>query len=173
MPRLVMPQKKPVTLSGPYPAVRLGWETPHPVSRGVSMSVFDRIIRNSVRNPDTGCWEWQGEKNQKGYPRISYRGRQIAAHRLSFQCFAGDIPDRYEVDHLCKNRGCINPDHLEAVTHIENCRRGDLGAHMSSRTHCPKGHEYTPENTYVAPRGARYCRICLRAKEARRRSRGA
>ena len=74
----------------------------------------------------TGCWQWTGPTDQKGYGkvRIGRYGPQRMAHRASYEVAVGPIPDGLSLDHLCGNTGCINPDHLEPVTHVENCRRG-------------------------------------------------
>ncbi|MGZ6854085.1 MAG: HNH endonuclease [Mycobacteriaceae bacterium] len=88
----------------------------------------------------------------------------------------GPIPRGLELDHLCRNRRCVNPDHLEPVSHRENCHRAELGVAaadiMRSRTHCPRGHKYDQSNTYRTPKGYRVCRTCHRDRERSRRSRG-
>ncbi len=109
-----------------------------------------------------GCWEWQGDKGVDGYGRFRLFGRYAQAHRLSYRDFGNDLPDGMLIDHLCRNKRCVNPHHLEAVTHAENVRRGLRG----NITHCPHGHQYTLENTtYVTRKGKhiRYCLTCLRA----------
>lgn len=103
------------------------------------------------------CWLWTAGKVD-GYGRVSM-GHGISparAHCISYLLLVGPIPDGRELDHVCSNRACVNPDHLEAVTHTENVRRA-----AARKTHCPSGHEYTPENTYVVPStGYRRCRLC-------------
>lgn len=113
----------------------------------------------------SGCWEWTGHITRKGYGDFSFCGRSRLAHQASYMMFIGPIPVGLEIDHLCRVRHCVNPDHLEAVTHAENLRR----AVRVPRTHCTHGHEYTPENTirtkvHGTNRLVRRCRICYKAK---------
>lgn len=76
-----------------------------------------------IVNPVTGCWEWQGSKTRHGYGLIGRNGTTTTAHRVYFEHFGGVIPEGWEVDHLCGNRGCVNPNHLESVTKHENTQR--------------------------------------------------
>lgn len=116
-----------------------------------------------VRVLDSGCREWQGGKS-RGYGYFYLRGRNRQVHRLAFECLAGSIPEGLTIDHLCRNRACVLPTHLEPVTMRENILRGDgLAARESRRAHCLEGHEYSDANTY-RNRGKRYCRECRRTK---------
>jgi hypothetical protein len=108
------------------------------------------------------CWPWIGAKHEQGHGVFRFKGRAVRAHRFSYEIHVGQIPSGLVIDHVCQNPECINPAHLEPVTHHENLRRaGVYGVH---RTHCKWGHEYTPENTYVDPHGGRFCRSCRRRR---------
>lgn len=109
------------------------------------------------------CWRWASTVNHQGYGMFPVYGRYVMAHRYAYESTNGPIPDGLTIDHLCMNKGCVNPSHLEAVTMIENVHRANLAYGRGiAVTHCPKGHEYTPENTYVEPKGSRSCRECRR-----------
>jgi hypothetical protein len=100
-------------------------------------------------------------------------GRVIGAHRFAYEWLVGPIPEGMELDHLCRNRGCVFPPHLEPVTHRENCLRAPgVASENVVKTHCPQGHEYTPENTRIIPStGGRLCKSCQRvhAREWKRK----
>lgn len=122
-------------------------------------------FRASVHVADDGCWLWRGTLNDKGYGKFYVDGRQRPAHRWSYEHFVGPIPDGLEPDHLCRVRNCVNPNHLDPVTHRENSQRAAY-----SRTTCVRGHEL-PE---PGPDGGRrVCRTCAnernRAYKARKR----
>jgi len=121
------------------------------------------------QRPDLGpCWPWTAGSDRKGYGRVLRRhGRSALAHRFAYEEMVGTVPDGRELDHLCFNRLCCNPAHLEPVTHEENLRRGDMGW-RSEQTHCKHGHEFTPENTYLRI-GKRHCRTCRREHAKARR----
>lgn len=124
-----------------------------------------RILSGFVEAADTGCWEWQRSLFPNGYGYIKHDGRGRGAHRVAYEVLVGPIPEGLELDHLCRNRRCVNPEHLEPVTKAVNQQR--QGA---EKTHCPRGHEYTPENTYRRPgENVRNCRACHREKQAARR----
>lgn len=130
---------------------------------------WKRFMSKVAIDPSTGCWNFTSTNKTTGYGRISWHGRSRDAHAISYLKHHGQVPDGLEIDHLCRNRGCVNPAHLEAVTHRENLARAGapFSAHaaLRARTHCRNGHEYTPGNTkIIAATGRRKCRECLRAK---------
>ena len=128
-----------------------------------------RRFELKIVKADDGCWLWAGARNADGYG-VYRRG---VAHRWAYERFVGPIPEGLEIDHLCRVRRCVNPAHMEPVTHVENVRRGDysgnglaLVAYNTGKTHCPQGHEYTPDNMVQSDlkRGVRRCRVCSAAK---------
>lgn len=139
--------------------------------------LHDRLEKAIMREPNSGCWLWERHTTRHGYGVISIDGKQVYAHRVMYERRHGKIPSGLEIDHKCRTPACCNPDHLEAVTHLENVRRGTVWAVNKARlggmTHCKKGHEFTPENTYVRPSsGLRNCRICRSEYGKERRKNG-
>lgn len=133
----------------------------------------ERVLRR-IHIAASGCWEYQGALTHGyGMIRDSRAGKNMMAHRAVWEHLRSSIPEGYQIDHLCRNKRCVNPDHLEPVTASENTRRGlapVLGSiHNSSKTHCPQGHAYDEENTY-RNNGRRACRTCGRAYMTRRRA---
>lgn len=124
---------------------------------------------------DNGCWLWKAYKNKDGYGRFMLNGKVMYAHRLAYMAIVGEIGKDKELDHLCKVRRCVNPSHLEPVTHRENVRRGDgnpkFAGYNGSKTHCPTGHEYNVKNTRLekcitSNSGySRKCRECDRLRQ--------
>lgn len=151
-------------------------------------SLLQRFIRKLSFDEVTGCWLWTGtihggtrksrKSNGEGYGALydPKRGYKRQAHCISYEIFVGPIPAGLELDHLCRNRHCVNPEHLEPITHLENVRRGighggilkkgkrkrGPGWRSLQKTHCPHGHPLSGENLYLRPDGARACRECCR-----------
>jgi hypothetical protein len=123
-----------------------------------------------VADAPRGCWQWTGYLMPNGYARFSVAGERQYAHRVAYEAVHGPIPNRLVIDHLCRNRGCVNPDHLEAVTQRTNVLRGvSFAAARARQVRCLHGHRFTEANTYVAPNGTRKCRTCRAAARARSR----
>jgi len=125
------------------------------------------------RRPELGpCWIWTAGLAE-GYGQFRYPGGH-SAYRYAYELLVGPVPEGLQLDHLCRNRACVNPAHLEPVTALVNQHRGEtIAARNAAKTHCPQGHEFTPENTYVNSKGSRECLICRRItyREAQRRAR--
>lgn len=109
--------------------------------------------------------EWQNALTN-GYGTFApKRFALLPAHRVAWELLVGPIPEDLELDHLCKNPRCVNPNHLEPVTHAENCRRGDgFGGRNAKKTECDAGHPLSGPNLYVDPKGRRQCRACRAAQ---------
>lgn len=126
------------------------------------MTIEQRLLRRSARADDgSGCLRWVGSHHYKGYGRISVDGKVRRVHRVAYQTWVGPIPPGYDIDHVaargCAHRDCIEPAHLEAVTHAENVkRRTKRRAPLET---CYRGHPWTPESTRYVKFG-RLCRIC-------------
>lgn len=131
-----------------------------------------KLERYSVDS--SGCWVFQAIALRKGYANISFRvdGKryQVGAHRASYMIRSGEIPEGLVIDHVCRNRRCINPEHLRAVTSAVNAIENNVGptAVNARKTHCIRGHELSGDNTYLY-RGMRKCRTCLQFISKNRR----
>lgn len=106
------------------------------------------------------CIPWWGRMHTAGYGVLSLRGREVYAHRMVYEECFGLIPAGLQIDHLCRNRACVNPAHLEPVTHLENQRRG-----AAAKRSCKYGHDWSdPKNVYVRNNGRRWCAACARER---------
>lgn len=117
-------------------------------------------LRSRSYETDSGCIIWYGAVNNKGYGLLWVYGKLTLAHRAAYEIAKGPIPPDTELDHLCRTRQCINPDHLEAVSHKVNLKRGLWP--NASKTHCPRGHPYSGDNLFINNHGRRECRSCKR-----------
>lgn len=125
------------------------------------------------RGHGTPCWISNRAAHSNGYTKLGHLGRTWLTHRFAYTVFVGPIPERMQIDHLCKVRACCNPAHLEPVTCRENLLRGDtLTAAEVAMTGCIHGHDFTSENTRTTSSGKRACRTCdaERARQYRRRA---
>lgn len=138
--------------------------------------VKDRLMAK-VKVDESGCWLWQGHLNNTGYAWFNAYGKPQLGHRVAYELFVGAIPEGLSLDHLCRVTRCVNPEHLEPVTHAENMRRGNskfnkvwpktIAASLAAREarsaiQCPNGHP-REGNTNITKEGWRQCRICLKA----------
>lgn len=133
-----------------------------------------KVDKDGPVHPELGpCWQWTGKltvrtvRGSGGYGAFWNGERELRAHRFVYELLVEPIPAELVIDHLCRNRGCVNPDHLEVVTNGENCRRGDGVGANARKAYCPKGHSYDEKNTIwrLRPDGRgvfRRCRQCAR-----------
>jgi hypothetical protein len=153
-----------------------------PIVRHPLLTPFEKVM-SRVDKRAGGCWLYAGALAADGYARVKDAGSDLAllVHRVTYEQLVGPIPEGLVLDHLCRVRHCVNPEHLEPVTHMENLRRG-VKARLGERTHCSEGHEFTPENTTLQRRNRKdggtsftpICRTCRRVYgkswEARKRA---
>ncbi len=139
------------------------------------MTLLDWIMARVVVN-ESGCWLWQGSLSKSGYASIWVAGKKQRAHRVLWELTNGPIADGLELDHVrergCVHRHCINPAHLEPVTHHENLLRGSgFAATNAAKTHCIRGHPFDEPNTYYFDEGRqRHCRACDAIRAAHQRA---
>lgn len=138
------------------------------------MRKSDYIARFWAKVDTSGeCWEWTANKI-RGYGQFTAAKRKYRAHRFAYELLVGPIPEGLEIDHLCRNRACVNPAHLEPVTRQENLRRAGVSwryanAARRAKTHCKRGHLFDEKNTYITRSGGRQCRQCCAIRERGRR----
>ncbi len=135
-------------------------------------TVLERFTAKFDVRPGGDCWWWTAGQVGNGYGRFSTGGLDIRAHRWAFEHWRGPIPAGLQIDHLCRNRLCVKPPHMEVVTNRVNVLRG-VGptARNARKTHCPQGHSYSGDNVYIYPDGGRSCRQCHNARQRRRYAR--
>lgn len=127
-----------------------------------------RFWDKCIPEPNSGCWLWLGATMRNGYGELRVDGRNRPAHRVAYEALVAPVSARLSMDHLCRVRCCVNPQHLEPVTQRENIMRGEgpeqAGARMRNKTHCPRGHSYAGDNLYVRSDGRRECRTCWKER---------
>lgn len=128
------------------------------------MNLLDRLMARVTCDDIDGCWEWTGARGTGGYGQVRLRGSKTTAHRAMFEAVKGAIDPELDIDHICRNRLCVNPAHLEAVTHRENIRRGAIARGVAYR--CRFGHDKV-----MLPYGRMRCRECGRQNAKRFRER--
>lgn len=144
-----------------------------PTATKPTKSAMEVLGERTTKRDGDECWRVEIGIRRDGYAQVSIAGAKFLAHRVAYELAKGPIPEGLVIDHLCRVRNCVRPDHLEAVTNIENMRRGlGYGLQNGMRTRCINGHEYTPENTYAHPKtGKPRCRECQRAHDRARTTR--
>jgi hypothetical protein len=164
------------------PALARGWCRSHYLAERKKAGGFpkltlegrfwSKVVKNGPvpgRKPELGpCWVWQGRPKREGYGQFSVSGEQVYAHRFSYELLVKPIPDGLQIDHLCRNRICVNPEHLEPVPSRINTLRGDNPRLTSERgrakTHCKHGHPFNEANTYWY-KGRRHCKACADVRQ--------
>jgi hypothetical protein len=135
----------------------------------MQMTRLEYFEEKYMPEPMSGCWLWFASDDGNGYGAFWNGKAMIKAYRWAYEYFIGKVPIGLELDHLCENKMCVNPKHLEPVTHLENVRRGKCsetsGQWQRDKTHCPQGHSYSGDNLYIRPNGTgRGCRICRKER---------
>lgn len=139
---------------------------------GTSMTRLERFWSKVNKNTESGCWEWNASKDRHGYGQFGILYGTYLSHRISYELMNGSIPAGLEIDHLCRNHGCVNPNHLQAVTHRENVMRGNsaLRRPWQLKDKCKSGHALTSDNIRLVEGGnVRECRKCKRIRALKNR----
>lgn len=128
-----------------------------------------RMIPNNVANKlqetDAGCWEWTGHRHERGYGRIVLDKKNVSVHRLLYELFNGPIPDGWVIDHMCENKPCSNPAHLDACTHTDNIERHwTIHPERDSNTHCSRGHKFDDVG-WIIDKQDRACKKCYKMRQ--------
>lgn len=119
---------------------------------------------------DDDCWYWTSTNHKDGYGQFKLNSKSCLAHRISYELFRGKIPIGLQLDHLCRNRKCVNPNHLEIVSNRENVLRGvSVCAINYKKTHCKHGHKFDEKNTYFNKNKNRRCRFCVMISQRKHR----
>lgn len=133
-------------------------------TKEIGMTQYQYLLLSVQKNVGANeCWIWSWQLNDTGYGTLKVNAKRRTAHRVAYELRYGEIPKGLELDHLCRNRACINPLHLEPVTHKENMSRGDklaMSRPQREKTHCKNGHELVVDNLYLYEEGRRICRAC-------------
>jgi hypothetical protein len=137
-----------------------------PLSEYTEEAFYRRYADRIWPEPNSGCWLWAG-CTSNGYAEAAQHMGTKRVHKILYLLRHGPIPEGLHLDHLCRVRCCVNPDHLEPVTPQENVRRGDSGIHNRLKTHCPRGHPLSGDNLYIG-RNGRNCLACRREAFARK-----
>ncbi len=136
-------------------------------------SLLDRFNEKWESVPESGCWIWIAACDSSGYGAIGVNYSMKGAHRVSYELFIRAIPDGMQLDHVCRVRCCVNPNHLESVTQLENVRRGNSGKFYADKTHCPQGHPYSGDNLCIEKGGGRRCKICKKETDRKQKAKNA
>jgi len=133
------------------------------------LRAYNRFWDRVKKRHSNFCWDWLGLKNERGYGRFWMNGKLRKAHVVAYGWLIGRIPEGMELDHLCRNTSCVNPSHLQPVTHAENVRRGaSPAAKNQARAKCVNGHPFSGKNLYLYKGIHRHCRTCRATRSNRR-----